>query len=96
MALLDSIFLKFLILKKVSLNFENLISLCYSVKIQHSTSERILKMGLLVFEFIHYKQKYNIFLFITLVQISAVVKFSTEAIPVILSLQLFCLILVNF
>ena len=28
---------------------------------QHSIRERILKIGLLVFEFIHYKQKYKFF-----------------------------------
>ena len=30
--------------------------------LQHSVSEIILKIGLLVFEFIHYKQKYKSFL----------------------------------
>ena len=44
-----------------------MISLRYSVVMQHSINERILKIDLLVFEFIHYKEKYNFFLFIILV-----------------------------
>ena len=33
-----------------------MISLCYLVILHHSIRERILKIGPLIFEFIHYKQ----------------------------------------
>ena len=36
---------------------------------QHSISEGILKIDPLVFEFIHYKQKYKYFLFMVLIYI---------------------------
>ena len=51
-------------------------SLCYSVMMQHSIIERILKIDPRVFEFIHYKQKYKSFVFIILIQIYIISKYT--------------------
>ena len=55
-------FLKAFNLKKANSDSENLTSQRYSVIMQHCTSERILKIVPLVFEFILHKQKYKSFL----------------------------------